>query len=357
MITYRHALSLSSRKELFRSASHAPQAYRIARAPMTSSIPTEQVDGIGNGLFKSGVWPIMATPFHPHTEDLDLESFSRSIRFMCNAGASGITVVGVLGESNRLLDAEREELVKCAVSSAEGMPVCVGTSHPGTKATRDLSVMAQELGASAVMVTPSRESTPLPPSKMVEYFSRISEGIDIPIVLQDHPASTQVHMSMDLVARVCTEVPGVGAVKMESLPSPPKLKQLRALLEKKGRNDVSLLVGLGALYGAFDADAGMDGFMTGFAFPEFLRAVVDAAHEGRRDDLHEIYAKWLPLIVFEQQPGVAVRKEVYRLRGIAKSGTVRHPGGNLLPGVAEALEDVIRRVLGDDVDITKPVPV
>ena len=40
-----------------------------------------------------------------------------------------------------------------------------------------------------------------------------------------------------------------------------------ALLEKDGREDVSLLVGLGALYGAFDADAGMDGFMTGFAFP------------------------------------------------------------------------------------------
>ena len=72
-------------------------------------------------------------------------------------------MIGVLGESNRLLDAEREDLVRCAVEAAgSDMPVCVGTSHPGTRATRDLSRMAQELGAAAVMVTPSREPSPLP---------------------------------------------------------------------------------------------------------------------------------------------------------------------------------------------------
>ena len=92
-------------------------------------------------------------------------------------------------------------------------------------------------------------------------------------------------------------------------------------------------------------------------FPEVLRALVDAAHDGRRDELHAIYAKWLPLIVFEQQPGVAVRKELYRLRGIVESGTVRHPGGVLLPGAGEALEDVISRVVGDNIDITKPVKI
>jgi hypothetical protein len=29
---------------------------------------------------------------------------------------------------------------------------------------------------------------------------------------------------------------------------------------------------------------------------------------------HAIYAKYLPLMVFEQQPGVAVRKELYVMR-------------------------------------------
>ena len=305
----------------------------------------------------------MATPFK-NTEEIDLKSFSKAIQFMKEANCSGVTVVGVLGESNRLMDNEREALIKEAVRVAGDMPVCVGTSHPGTKATRDLSQMAEELGAAAVMVTPSREPAPLPPSKMVEYFGRVDEGISIPIVLQDHPASTQVNMSMDLVAKICSQVKGVQAVKMESLPSPPKLQQLREMLqdpEGANRPDVALLVGLGALYGAYDCDAGCDGFMTGFAFPEVLRAMIDAKDDGNRDDLHGIFAKWLPLIVFEQQPGVAVRKEVYRLRGLVESGTVRHPGGELSEWATYALSDVMNRVIHDEqqevkkIDITKPL--
>ena len=40
----------------------------------------------------TGVWPIMATPFHPD-ESLDLEGFAKSIRFMKRAGATGCTIV------------------------------------------------------------------------------------------------------------------------------------------------------------------------------------------------------------------------------------------------------------------------
>ena len=75
-----------------------------------------------------GVFPIMATPFDA-SERLDVTSFAKSIRFMKEAGCDGVTVVGVLGESNRLLDVERDELVRVAVDAAEDMPVIVGTSH------------------------------------------------------------------------------------------------------------------------------------------------------------------------------------------------------------------------------------
>ena len=87
-----------------------------------------------------------------------------------------------------------------------------------------------------------------------------------------------------------------------------------------------------------------------------LRAIVDATARGDTDEVHAIYARWLPMIVFEQQPGVAVRKEVYRLRGIAESGTVRHPGGQLAPGSGNALRDVLARVLRSaNVDLTQPL--
>ena len=111
----------------------------------------------------------------------------------------------MLGESNRLLDREREALISTAVAAAEGMPVCVGTSHAGTYATMGLSQMAQELGAAAVMVTPSKEGVPLADPRMFEYYANVAEGINIPIVLQDHPASTLVNMSVPLLAKLAND--------------------------------------------------------------------------------------------------------------------------------------------------------
>jgi dihydrodipicolinate synthase/N-acetylneuraminate lyase len=130
------------------------------------------------------------------------------------------------------------------------MPICVGTAHPGTLATRGLSQMAQELGAKAVMVTPSKEGVPLADDRMVEYFAKVAEGIDISIVLQDHPASTQVNMSVPLLARLVNEIPQIANVKLESLPSPVRIPLLKSLM----REDCTILTGLGALYGVFDAE-------------------------------------------------------------------------------------------------------
>lgn len=63
-----------------------------------------------------GVWPIMATPFRDD-ESLDLDGFRRSVEFMATTGAAGCTIVGVLGESNRLTDKERERLIACAAGT------------------------------------------------------------------------------------------------------------------------------------------------------------------------------------------------------------------------------------------------
>ena len=63
----------------------------------------------------SGVIPILATPFNDD-ESLDLASWQRMIDFMVELGVDGITILGVLGESNRLSDHEREALIKSAVA-------------------------------------------------------------------------------------------------------------------------------------------------------------------------------------------------------------------------------------------------
>jgi 4-hydroxy-tetrahydrodipicolinate synthase len=297
----------------------------------------------------TGVYPILITPFEDD-ENLDLASFEKVVRFMVEIGVDGVTILGVLGEANRLIDAEREQLIQTAIQAADGaIPVVVGTSHTGTRAALQLSQMAESLGAAGIMLTPGREAVPNE-DRTFEYFQQVAEGISIPIVAQDHPGSTQVHMSVSLLLRLVREIPQIACIKEEATPTPPKIRALRA-----GTQDpkVSILTGLGALYGQFDLESGSDGFMTGFAFPEVLKALVEAKSE-KQKEMRALYTRFLPLIVFEQQPGLAVRKEIYRRRGLIASNRVRHPGASILPEAANQLQSIVDQVL-PNIDITRPL--
>jgi 4-hydroxy-tetrahydrodipicolinate synthase len=298
----------------------------------------------------TGVFPILATPFD-NDENLDLESFDRMIRFMAKLGVDGVTILGVLGESNRLLDHEREALIKTAVHAAAGnVPVIVGASHSGTLAALHLSQMAQSLGADAVMIAPHHEVTPND-QRVFDYFQRIADGLRIPIVAQDHPASTQVHMPLPLLLRLVNEIPSIACIKEEALPTPPKISALLAGMKER---QVPILTGLGALYGAFDLTRGSSGFNTGFAFPEVLQAMVSAARAGDSARVNELYRRYLPLIAFEQQPGVAIRKEILRMRGLIATNQVRHPGIRIDTATAAQLQSLMASTFGG-IDITKPI--
>lgn len=298
-----------------------------------------------------GVFPVLITPFDDN-EDLDLESLHRVVRFMVDLGMDGLTVLGVLGEASRLTDMEREQVIETALAAAgRCIPVVVGTSHPGTAACRALSRRAEYLGASGVMISPPRQ--PVPNEQVIfEFFQQVAEGISIPIVVQDHPASAQVHMPVSLLLRLVNEIPLVACIKQEAPPTPQKVGALNQGM--RGRR-VTMLQGLGALYGLFDLESGAAGFMTGFAFPEVLKVMVKAAREGEMERAREVYSRYLPLIVFEQQPGLAIRKEIYRMRGLIRSNRVRHPGATIDPATVEQLRNLIDKLL-PGVDLIKPVP-
>ena len=299
----------------------------------------------------TGVFPILATPFD-EAERFDEASMRRMLGFMARIGVQGVTVLGVLGEANRMSDREREAIVRATVDEAGArMRVIVGVSHPGTNATIELARMAAEQGAHAVMVAPSPEPVPSE-QRVAEYFGRVCEGAGLPVVLQDHPASTGVHMSVPLIARIVAENPSLACVKAEAVPSPPKIEALAAALARP----VPILTGLGALYGQFDLEKGSSGYNTGFAFPEVLQAHLAAWQAGDHALARRIFRHFLPLIVFEQQPGVAVRKEILRRRGLLASARVRHPGGGLAAGASSQLDELLRFVL-PGVDLAEPLDV
>jgi dihydrodipicolinate synthase/N-acetylneuraminate lyase len=110
-------------------------------------------------------------------------------------------------------------------------------------------------------------------------------------------------------------------LKHEDWPGLEKISSLRQF-EKEGKlRRVPILSGNGGLFLDFEMERGVDGAMTGYAFPEMLIDVVRLSSEGRRDEAHDLFDAHLPLVRYEQQQGVglATRKYVMMRRGILAS--------------------------------------
>jgi 4-hydroxy-tetrahydrodipicolinate synthase len=109
---------------------------------------------------------------------------------------------------------------------------------------------------------------------------------------------------------------------------------------------ISILCGNGGILLDFELERGVDGAMTGYAFPDMLVELVRLSAAGERDRAHDLFDAHLPLIRYEQQPGLglAVRKHVLMRRGILASDTQRRPGSALSPTARAEVEYLLSRV-------------
>jgi len=285
------------------------------------------------------VWNIVPTPF---LEDGSLDEASLPVltRFVAGCGVNGMTILGVLGEASKLSDDERRRVIAGVLAAADDLPVCVGVSHAGTDRAIAFAREAAEAGAHSVMLAPPALVRPNDAAVLNHYLA-VAGAVDLPIVVQDHPASSGVYMSVELLAMIAERAPSCRVVKLEEEPSPPKLGRLLAL-----RPDVRILGGLGAIMLMEELRRGAVGTMTGFGFPELLVEIVGRFRTGDEAGAREVFHRILPLVRFENQPGLnlAIRKHLYQRRGAIATSRVRAPGPTLDPGTIADLDLLLESV-------------
>jgi 4-hydroxy-tetrahydrodipicolinate synthase len=286
-----------------------------------------------------GVWTIVPTPF---TADgaLDDASLPRLTRFVAGCGVDGMTILGVLGEAGRLGDVERRTVIDGVLGAADGLPVCVGVSHAGTDRAVVFAREAEAAGAHSVMLAPPALARPND-AALLAHYAAVADAIAIPVVVQDHPASSGVHMTVDVLAAIAERTPSCRVVKLEDEPSPPKVGRLLA-----ARSDLRILGGLGGIMLVEELRRGAVGTMTGFGFPELLVEIVTAFRAGDEAGAQATFHRIMPLIRFENQPGInlAIRKHIYRRRGAIASERLRAPGPALDSGTIADLDAVLQAV-------------
>ncbi len=184
-----------------------------------------------------GVFVISTTPF---TDNgcIDLDSLDRATDFYFDRGADGITILGMMREASKLTMAESRDVSARAIARAGDRPVIVGCSAPGLAAISELGKASMDQGAAGVMVAPP--GTLNTDSQIVGYYHDVAEalGPGVPIVLQDFPLATSVHLAPEVIGRIVTNIPNMVMLKHEDWPGISKFSSIREA-EREGQRRIS----------------------------------------------------------------------------------------------------------------------
>ena len=237
----------------------------------------------------------------------------------------------MFGEAARLSVRERADVL-AAVRDAVGLPLVVGATSLSTAPLLDeveqaAAVAGDRLAAVMVQVNSAAAGgaarAPVGGARR-DRRRRRRAGL---------PAGQRCAIGADELADAVGELPFVAAVKAESPPTSVSVGTLARRL------DVPVFGGLGGIGLLDELAAGAAGAMTGYSFPEGLLACVSAWHDGGFTAARDALAPHLPLIAFEQQPGIglALRKACLQRRGLLDGAAVRPPSPGAPPALAEQL--------------------
>ena len=290
-----------------------------------------------------GLFPVVPTPF-TESGELDLDSQKRCIDFMIDAGSNGLAILANFSEQFLLADDEREILTRTILEHvADRVPVIVTTTHFSTRVCAERSRRAQDMGAAMVMVMPPYHGATfrVPEPQIHEFYARLSDAVDIPIMIQDAPAAG-TPLSAAFLARMAQEIEHVAYFKIETAGAAAKLRELIRLggsaIEGPwdGEEAITLLP---------DLEAGATGAMTGGGFPDGIRPILDAYRAGRRDEAIALYERWLPLINIEnRQCGPLAAKSLMKEGGVIACEAPRHPYPPINPFSRSLLIETARRL-------------
>jgi len=215
---------------------------------------------------------------------VDDGALDRLVDFHVDSGTNGIVAVGTTGESPTLSVEEHIGVVRRILQRAAGrLPVIAGTGANSTLEAIELTELAKEAGANACLLVTPYYNKPTQEG-LYQHYRKIAETVDIPLVLYNVPSRTCCDIKPETVERLA-QIPNIVGLK-----EAPTLERNRELLMRVG--------GRIALFSGDDPVAcesilaGYQGVIsvTANVAPRQVRAVVDAALAGRRDEARRLDA-------------------------------------------------------------------
>ena len=243
-----------------------------------------------------GVMPAVTTKF---TDDdkLDLPMFEVNINAQLEAGVHGIVLGGTLGEASTLLEQEKRTLTKTTVNFVKGqVPVMMNIAEQSTKAAIKAAQMAEEDGASGLMMLPPMRYK-AGELETVEYFKSVAKNTSLPIMIYNNPVDYKTEVTLDMFEELL-KCDNIEAVKE----STRDISNVTRIKNRFG-NRLKIMTGVDTV--ALESLLmGADGWIAGLvcAFPAETVAIYELQKAGRINEALEIYRWFLPLLELDINP-------------------------------------------------------
>lgn len=275
----------------------------------------------------------LITPFKDG--EIDWKAFEKFVEWQIQEGSHGVVPSGTTGESPTLNYDETKRIFELCVqtvkssvgSGGKKCPVIAGTGSNSTREAIELSLIAQNANADALLTVTPYYNKPTQDG-LFAHFKAIHDSTDLPIILYNVPGRTIVEIGLETIYRLA-ELPRIVGIK-DATADTGRATLIRANVKE----NFSILSGEDALAGAFLAQ-GADGCIsvTSNVAPRLCAEFQEAWISNDRQKFSEIQERLAPLhkAMFIESSPAPVKYAVSKL-GLS-SDEVRLP---LLPASANA---------------------
>ena len=236
-----------------------------------------------------GTYTVMITPGDAAT-GLDLPALAAFTDWQIAQGIHGLIPLGSTGEFLSLSEDERVAVAETVVRTAAArVPVLIGTGAEDTREAVRLSRQAEALGADGVMVIPPFYSTPTD-DEIVRHYRTIGEAVGIPVMVYNNPATANVDLRPELVARIA-ECETCRYIKESTL----EVTRVRDIIRLCG-DRMTVFGGILGFESFVEGAQGWVAVASNVAPGPLATLFSLVADEGRVKDAHALYLRWLPVI-------------------------------------------------------------
>lgn len=262
-----------------------------------------------------GILPVIQTPFDEE-DRIDHAALARFVRFALRSGAAGVVYPANASESHTLSTRERLAATETVCAAADGAPVIVSATASGAEAAATFARQAAALRAEAVMAIPPRAST----AEITDYFQCCADESRLPVILQSVVGQVGTALDDEELDDLLARVPQITYVKEER---PPTTHMISSLLARHDGRLEGVIGGANGQWLVPEMRRGACGCMPAGALVDLQVPIFEATERGDWERASVLQARLQPLLAYTSIYGVAMVKEILRMRGLARNSCTR----------------------------------